>query len=230
MRSAILISLLLHVSVYFISTRIVQFTRVRYVPRQVYSVNLLTMDEIDKMLEKKKEPPAKPPPQQEPEEEAAPPPEESPPPPVPEKKPVKKKEPVKKKQVPSSEVQKPVSREDAGETQQDETARQAATGDMNLDSADFPFGYYLVTIRRKIAGNWSVPRTHAGGEIYCRVHFRIARNGRIVSPEIEQSSGSFMFDQAALRAVMQASPLPPLPGEFHDNFLGVHFSFAYEEN
>jgi TonB family protein len=227
MRSAIIISLILHLSVYFISTRIVQFARVKYIPRQVYSVNLLTMEEIEKMMQKKEEPPAEPPAEQEP-----PPKEEIAPPPEPKKKPEQKKEPVKqKKQVPSTEVKKPSAQENAGENSTSGDAdQQTSTGDINLDSADFPFGYYLITIRRKIAGNWNVPQSQANKELFCRVHFRIARNGQIASPAIEESSGSFMFDQAALRAVMQASPLPPLPNEFRDAFLGVHFSFAYEEN
>jgi TonB family protein len=57
----------------------------------------------------------------------------------------------------------------------------------------------------------------------------VGRDGSIDSPEVEESSGSFLFDQAAKRAVIQASPLPPLPREFTDDYLGVHFSFAYEK-
>jgi len=65
--------------------------------------------------------------------------------------------------------------------------------------------------------------------VHCRVYFRITRSGSIDSPAVEASSGSFLFDQAALRAVVEANPLPALPGGFGDEYLGVHFSFAYEE-
>jgi protein TonB len=102
------------------------------------------------------------------------------------------------------------------------------TGDVSLDAADFPFAYYIATVRRKIATNWQVP----GGSseaIHCRVYFRVSRSGAIDGASVESSSGNFLFDQAALRAVVQANPLPPLPGGFPDSYLGVHFSFAYEE-
>ena len=75
---------------------------------------------------------------------------------------------------------------------------------------------------------WQVPGTQSESK-YCRVYFRVGRNGSIESPAVETSSGNFVFDQAALRAVVQASPLPPLPGGFADDYLGVHFSFAYEQ-
>jgi TonB family protein len=214
--------------VYVLSTQIVEFTRVRYVPRQVYSVNLLTMDEIEKMMQKEEQAPAAQPAEERKADENVmqQPPEE----PKPQKKPVKKKEPVKqKKQVPSSEVTNSGNDTAQRESLSAGGSKQGSTGDMNLDVSNFPFGYYLVTIRRKIAGNWSVPATQATEEMFCRIYFKIARSGQIVSPDIEQSSGSFVFDQAALRAVIQASPLPPLPGEFRDQYLGVHFNFAYEE-
>lgn len=231
MRNAILISLVFHISVYVVSTQIVEFTRVRYVPRQVYSVNLLSMEDIDRMMQKKGELDS---PRQAEDEKPEKKSMEQPPvePPPEAKKPSEKKtEPApKKKQVPSSEVKKEGNGLPKAGAAQGSESKQGATGDMNLDVSDFPFGYYLITVRRKIAGNWSVPQSRASEEMSCRVYFKIARNGQIVSPDIEQSSGSFMFDQAALRAVMQASPLPPLPGGFPDQYLGVHFNFAYEEN
>ncbi|MBI4719673.1 MAG: energy transducer TonB [Chitinivibrionia bacterium] len=232
MRNAILISLVFHVSVYIASTQIVEFARVKYVPRQVYSVNLLSMEDIERMMQSKGASPAPQQAVQEPpeEEEKAQPPVE-PPPESKKKADTKMERSAKKKQVPSSEVRNGGTGAAKGGTGTGTGSKQGgATGDMNLDVSDFPFGYYLVTIRRKIAGSWSVPQAQAGEEIFCRVYFRIARDGRIISPDIEKSSGSFMFDQSALRAVMQASPLPPLPGGFGDEYLGVHFSFAYEEN
>ena len=39
------------------------------------------------------------------------------------------------------------------------------------------------------------------------------------------TSGNGTFDRAALRAVMEASPLPPLPFAYNGTFLGVHLTF-----
>jgi outer membrane biosynthesis protein TonB len=51
----------------------------------------------------------------------------------------------------------------------------------------------------------------------------------VTNAAIEQSSGLFIFDQAAQRAVVQSSPMPPLPQDYRDSYLGVHFSFSYRE-
>jgi len=37
------------------------------------------------------------------------------------------------------------------------------------------------------------------------------------------------FDQTAMRALLAATPLPPLPAGFTDNYLGVHFGFEYQQ-
>ena len=37
------------------------------------------------------------------------------------------------------------------------------------------------------------------------------------------------FDQTTMRALLAATPLPPLPAGFTDNYLGVHFGFEYQQ-
>lgn len=223
MRNAIVISLLLHIVLGVVTMRIIRFRQVRFVPRDVYAVKLVSMEQV-----------VKPPVQQ-----VTPPPEETPPAPPPKVveppkeeelvTPVKKKKP-KKKEEPKKIQPTPIEPPEIVESTEVDTvmAPAVATGDMALDVEDFPFAYYLATVKRKIAANWRVPGT-TSGSIHCRVYFRIGRSGTIDSPTVETSSGNFLFDQAAQRAVIQASPLPPLPGGFGDDFLGVHFSFAYEE-
>jgi len=226
MKQAIIISVIFHIALGVITMRLIRFRHVRFVPRDVYAVKLVSLEEAVKPKPKE----IAPPPEEKP-EEIPPQIEEKKPedlvPPVKQKKPKKKEEPIKKKTVPTTRIEKRNVPETA---QVDSTATPAvATGDMALDVEDFPFAYYLVTIKRKIAANWRVPGSAAGGSVYCRVYFRISRTGGIESPVTETSSGNFLFDQSALRAVIQSGPLPPLPGGFDDDYLGVHFSFAYEE-
>lgn len=76
----------------------------------------------------------------------------------------------------------------------------------------FKFPPYLAIIRVKIGRNWNPPPGAKG--IRAKVQFTILRSGLVVEPDIEESSGNFYFDQAALRAIQSSSPFPRLPEEF----------------
>ena len=54
------------------------------------------------------------------------------------------------------------------------------------------------------------------------ITFQVRRNGEIFEIEVEESSGSRPFDLAALRAVRNASPLPPLPASYREDVLRVN--------
>ncbi|PYQ53934.1 MAG: hypothetical protein DMF59_00450 [Acidobacteria bacterium] len=43
--------------------------------------------------------------------------------------------------------------------------------------------------------------------------------------KVEDVSGNGLYDRAALRAVLEASPLPPLPFGYSGTYLGVHLKF-----
>jgi len=231
MRAAIVISLAVHVAVGFLGLRLVRISQVRFVPREVYAVRLVSLQEAGGGPQKEE---MKAPPKESPKEPPAPPEEKKPDEMV---APAAKQSKAKPKEaaiktVPSTRFEKhtvpSTETGGGGEGGQGTGTGPVTTGDMALDVADFPFAYYLATVKRKIATNWQVPGT-GGTSIFCRVYFRITKSGDIDSPAVESSSGNFMFDQAALRAVVEANPLPPLPGGFGDSYLGVHFSFAYEE-
>ena len=155
------------------------------------------------------------PPEPEPEEEMPPPPEKPKPRPK-EKKP--------EKTVPTTELEKTQPK---AEPAPPEPAPE--TGEVSFDTDDFPFAPYVNRMRRKIAANWRVPEGSQGTDRFCRVYFRVHRDGAVSDVTVEESSGLFMFDQAAQRAVLQSAPMPPLPREYADAYLGVHFSFAYRE-
>jgi protein TonB len=222
MRNALIISLCLHFAVGLVTMRIIKFRQVRFVPREVYAVKLVSLEEAvpprpEVTLPKKVEPePPLPEIEEKKQEDLVP----------PTRKPKPKPKPEPKKTPPPTRIENPPP--ESAEVDSTLTP-DVATGDMALDVEDFPFAYYLATIKRKIAANWRVPGTAQGGAIHCRVYFTINKSGSLDPPVVETSSGNFLFDQAAVRAVIQASPLPPLPGGFTDDYLGVHFSFAYEE-
>ncbi|MFH1755073.1 MAG: TonB family protein [Candidatus Latescibacterota bacterium] len=223
MRNALLISLAAHLIVGVASMEIVRFRRVKFVPRQVYTVQIIS-GELEKPATQQPKPSVM---ESAPPEQVTLPPqdEEMKPPPEKPKNKQKKTEPKhEKKEVPTTELQRI-----DGPNQKSDQEAQPATGDLALDVEDFPFAYYIAAMKRKIAAYWRVPGASGTTALYCRVYFRVGKSGGIDSPSVEESSGSFLFDQAALRAVVQSSPLPPLPREFNDDYLGVHFSFAYEK-
>ncbi|MEK6545208.1 MAG: TonB family protein [Nitrospinota bacterium] len=99
--------------------------------------------------------------------------------------------------------------------------------DIALDTIDFPYQWYLEAVRLKIDDRWSrLDIQLLSGEIKKAViKFRILKNGKIEGVEIEKSSGYPIFDNTALRAIKSSNPLPPLPKEFPEEYLSIHFGF-----
>ncbi|WDT74117.1 MAG: TonB family protein [Candidatus Manganitrophus sp.] len=105
-----------------------------------------------------------------------------------------------------------------------------ATGSASLNTSLFKYPYYLKSLENKISGQWSPPPVLLDERIVgAVVQFNVTRRGSIESVEIEKSSGNSQFDQAALRAVYNANPLPPLPEGLSEDPLKVHFSFTLQK-
>lgn len=103
------------------------------------------------------------------------------------------------------------------------------TGSGPLNASLFKFPFYLKNIENKISGQWSPPPALLQEQIVgAIVQFNVTRRGSIESVEIEKSSGNSQFDQAALRAIYNANPLPPLPDGLAEDPLKVHFSFTLQ--
>lgn len=98
-----------------------------------------------------------------------------------------------------------------------------SAGITGLEGGDFPYTFYLERMVGLVGGNWLRPQT--GADITAEIYFRIDRAGTIRDARVSKSSGNAVFDRAALRAVLESSPLPPLPGGYRDRYLGVHLTF-----
>jgi TonB family protein len=101
-------------------------------------------------------------------------------------------------------------------------------GNISLDVSDFPFTYYLRQLQNKITEKWVPPRGASVGGEKAIVLFEIDREGQIKEPSVEKSSGNAIYDQSAVRAILEASPFPPLPQGFPGRSLRVHFGFEYK--
>jgi len=95
--------------------------------------------------------------------------------------------------------------------------------------ADFPYAYYVTRIRDKITVNWFPKSIDPGPDTVLQtiIYFRIARNGEISKIEVKQSSGLQAFDLLAQRAVTNAGPFPPLPGDYDGEYFGIFLIFEH---
>lgn len=71
---------------------------------------------------------------------------------------------------------------------------------------------YYTQIWTAIKGHWTIPALHVPkGSISATVVVKLAANGSVTDLSFEDRSGNNHFDEAAIRAIKKAAPLPPLP-------------------
>jgi colicin import membrane protein len=108
------------------------------------------------------------------------------------------------------------------------TGSPSGTGIRTLEATDFPHAWYLRQVLTKVEAAWQRQGQIADPPEKPLVMVEIQRDGSIATPRIEKSSGNAFYDQAALRAIMEARPFPPLPKDWSRPSLGVMFSFDLE--
>jgi TonB family protein len=138
--------------------------------------------------------------------------------------------------VPAKPAAKPVEASPFGKSNKKETAAPAvkpveagpaATGavtttqpDVAIEGGDFPYTVYIDRMKTLIGTHWFRPVNGTA-----TIQFTIDRDGTIRDVKTDASSGSGAFDRAALRAVLESSPLPPLPFGYSGTYLVVHLTF-----
>jgi TonB family protein len=108
------------------------------------------------------------------------------------------------------------------------TGSAAGVGALTLDVSDFPYAWYLRQVLQKVQGQWQRQNQINEPNQKPMVLVEIQRDGSIRTPKIDQSSGNALYDQAALRAIVEASPFPPLPSDWSRPALRVMFRFDLE--
>jgi protein TonB len=104
----------------------------------------------------------------------------------------------------------------------------AGVGARSLDASDFPYAWYLRQVLQKVEGEWQRQNQRAAPSQKPLILVEIQRDGSIQMPKIDQSSGNALYDQAAIHAVLDASPFPPLPQDWARPSLRVQFRFDLE--
>ena len=125
------------------------------------------------------------------------------------------RETVKVKEKPTPRSEKPASHaSDVG-----------AKNRVNVEAQDFPFAFYLRLMRNRIQEYWEPPyQAGETGKMNAIVSFKVQRNGRVTDIVVKNSSGKYLFDAAAQRALL-AAKLPPLPDEYAMEQLSVTIDF-----
>jgi protein TonB len=104
------------------------------------------------------------------------------------------------------------------------TGSPQGAGAITVNVTDFPHAWYMREIQRKIGQKWD-GRARDGQQPVAV--FQIGRDGQVSNVAIEKTSGNTLYDLAALRAITEASPFPPLPSDFQGSWLRVHLGFGY---
>jgi TonB family protein len=94
---------------------------------------------------------------------------------------------------------------------------------VQLDVGNFCCPEYLEQMVTLIQRNWNQNQGVVGATV---IKFTIQRDGTILMPQVEKSSGFYALDNAAQRAVLLAK-LPPLPAPYPNATLGLHVTFDY---
>lgn len=86
---------------------------------------------------------------------------------------------------------------------------------------------YMAALQRHVKAGWRWGGP--AGRLVARVAVHISPDGRLDNVRIVQSSGNQSFDDSVVRAVYKASPAPPPPTEYYQEFSDVVFKFDPNE-
>ena len=94
-------------------------------------------------------------------------------------------------------------------------------------ASDFTDQAYQKKTYDKVAGSWKMPvETPAPGK-KCVVIITIYKDGKASKPLLHMQSGSELWDQAALEALVAASPFDALPKSYKGDVVEVHWHFEW---
>ncbi|HEY7677505.1 MAG TPA: TonB family protein [Candidatus Methylomirabilis sp.] len=85
--------------------------------------------------------------------------------------------------------------------------------------------YYFARIQDKVSAFW-MPGALGDREVIVLVGIRLLHSGQVREITIERSSGDRGFDDAAIRALRQALPLPPFPALVKEDSMNLILKFT----
>jgi len=137
---------------------------------------------------------------------------------------VKPEKALPKKIAPKKKPPEP-AKEEPNQTRQENPIQQIeGLGQATLEGERLESPYYAGIVFAKIKSMWRNPVEAAS--LQATISFKIQKDGGVTDAAIEVSSGNNFYDQAALRAVLTAGPMPPLPTHYAGKDLTVHLNFV----
>jgi protein TonB len=91
------------------------------------------------------------------------------------------------------------------------------------------FGAYVDLMRDRISQHWNTADVRAAASQKCSISFVISRDGTVSNVQVAQASGSYLLDNSAKRAVLDANPLPSLPTQFPGSQVPVTLWFQLRQ-
>lgn len=112
--------------------------------------------------------------------------------------------------------------------QVDRRGGQVDLGPLSFDTQWYDWGPYAAEMLRRIRYHWRIPElAQMGVPGVVRIRFFIEKDGRVTGLTILRESSHPPMDFAARDAILNASPLPPLPKEVGVEREGVIITFYY---
>jgi outer membrane biosynthesis protein TonB len=101
-------------------------------------------------------------------------------------------------------------------------------GPLSFDTQWYDWGPYAAEMLRRIRYHWRIPEIAMLGVAgVTRIHFFIGKNGAVDGLEVLMDAQHPPMTFAARDAILDASPLPPLPADLASDREGVTITFYY---
>lgn len=102
-----------------------------------------------------------------------------------------------------------------------------ASKDNVTKNIDLVLEPYMQEVKHRLFTNWFPPRNEPNRSTV--VLFRVAKNGKLLTCSVIQTSNSASVDMAAFDAVYSSAPFQPLPEKFKNPYIDIQYTFNSNE-
>jgi len=120
----------------------------------------------------------------------------------------------------------------SGTSKEYQYKNRAKEATVSLGTQSLKYASYMQHIKDAIQNVWVYPQEAQmeGQQGRLLILFSIDKSGKVVKISLLRSSGYPLLDNAAIEAIKDASPFPPLPKRFNIDRLNIYSTFQYSLN